>query len=142
MIENARTTREEDGNGDGRLMSIREVSAITGVPPHTLRFWEKEMPDILCPRRTPGGQRRYDSEMMERARMIKRLSDERKYSLAAIRERLGSVHEYGESPPNLPKGAPVRRAVDLIVDEIGNLIKERLFHLLETGELRIGDDGE
>jgi len=124
----------EDGNGSRRLMSIREVSTITGVPPHTLRFWEKEMPNILRPERTPGGQRRYDSEAMERVRMIKRLSDERRYSLAAIRDRLGSAQDIAEPPPDFAEHRQAKRAVDLIVDEIGSLLKERLFHLLELGE--------
>ena len=126
---------EEGVAGGRRLMSIREVSVITGVPPHTLRFWEKEMPDVLRPKRTPGGQRRYDSETLDRVRMIKRLSDEGRYSLAAIRERLGSLHTLTESSADSRERLPAKYAVDLIVDEIGSLLKQRLFRLLELGDL-------
>ncbi len=123
-----------DENRTTRLMSIREVSALTGVPPHTLRFWEKEMPDILSPRRTPGGQRRYDAEMAERVHMIKRLSDEKRHSLVAIREQLGTIKNFSKSGANIRKRIRTERAVELLVDEIANLLKERLLHVLEVAE--------
>ena len=133
MPENAeKMAPENDGNMRTRLMSIREVSALTGVPPHTLRFWEKEMPDVLRPWRTPGGQRRYDAEMAERVRMIKRLSDEKRYSLVAIREQLGAIEGFSESRSETRKRIRTERAVELVVDEIANLLKERLLHVLEV----------
>jgi DNA-binding transcriptional MerR regulator len=125
-----------DENGNGKLMSIREVSARTGVPPHTLRFWEKEMPNILCPKRTSGGQRRYDSEMTERVRMIKRLSDEKRYSLATIREYLGAEERLSQCRPSSHNRVHAERVVELIVDEITGFLKERLLQLLDTDELR------
>lgn len=118
---------------NGRLMSIREVSALTGVPPHTLRFWEKQMPDVLNPERTPGGQRRYSRETAERVRAIKRLSDERQYSLAAIRNKIGG----GEIVAPLPDvGTRIRaeQTVDLIVEEIASMLKRRLLDLYEADE--------
>ncbi len=39
-------------------LTIKEVSELTSIPTHTLRFWEKEFDSILVPLRTPGGQRR------------------------------------------------------------------------------------
>lgn len=121
-------------SGNGRLMSIREVSALTGVPPHTLRFWEKQMPDILRPDRTPGGQRRYDAEMTERVRIIKRLSGEKRYSLAAIREHLTASQELARHRPGIGRRTTAERAVELIIDEVADLLKERLLDLLEAGE--------
>jgi len=35
-------------------MTIRQVSEATGIPSHTLRFWEKEFVGILEPARTEG----------------------------------------------------------------------------------------
>jgi hypothetical protein len=71
---------------------------------------------------------------MDRVRTIKRLSNEGRYSLAAIRERLGSMRTLTEPLADSREHLPAKRAVDLIVDEIGSLLKERLFHLLELGE--------
>ena len=133
MLETIDVKADEKG-GNGRLMSIREVSALTGVPPHTLRFWEKQMPDVLRPKRTPGGQRRYSPEMTERVRMIKRLSDEKKYSLAAIREHLGAVQHHTEHRPDIGERTSAERAVELIIDEMAELLKERLLDILEAGK--------
>lgn len=119
--------------GNGRLMSIREVSALTGVPPHTLRFWEKQMPDVLNPERTPGGQRRYSREMAERVRAIKRLSDERQYSLAAIRDKIGGG-EIADAPRNVGPRIRAEQTVDLIVEEVASMLKRRLLDLFEADE--------
>jgi DNA-binding transcriptional MerR regulator len=118
--------------GNESFMSIREVSALTGVPPHTLRFWEKEMPHILCPARTRGGQRRYDSEMAERISTIKRLSDEKRYSLATIREYLAAKQKLSGSQIVPDNNIHAERAIQLIVDEIADVLKERLLSLLGT----------
>jgi DNA-binding transcriptional MerR regulator len=117
---------------NGRLMSIREVSALTGVPPHTLRFWEKQMPDVLAPERSPGGQRRYSRQTAERVRAIKRLSDEKKFSLAAIRSRLSGDNEVARPALDSGRRALAERAVDLIVDEVADMLKEKLLDLLEA----------
>ena len=143
MFERTRERAPQNsGKGNEKLLSIREVSARTGVPAHTLRFWEKEMPDILCPARTPGGQRRYNEEMMERVLMIKRLSDEKRYSLAVIREHLGVVHGPVESPACIRNDARTERAVERIVDEIADLLKEKLILLLEAGNIAKDGNGQ
>ncbi len=120
---------------NGRLLSIREISALTGVPPHTLRFWEKQMPDVLLPLRTPGGQRRYDAEMTDRVRMIKLLANEKRYSLAAIRERLSVAQERAEHRPGNDNRLGAEQAVESFIDDITGLLKERLLDFLEPGGL-------
>ena len=122
----------EDKSENGRLMSIREVSALTGVPPHTLRFWEKQMPDVLRPERSPGGQRRYSRQTTERVCAIKRLSDEKKFSLAAIRSRLSADSEAARPAFELDRRVFAEQAVDLIVDEVAGMLKEKLLDLLEA----------
>jgi len=117
-------------DGNGRLMSIREVSALTDVPPHTIRFWEKEMPNILRPERTSGGQRRYDAKMAERIRMIKRLSEEKRHSLATIREYLSATEGFARFQTDLPGGAGVEHAIQFILDEVTDVLRERLRNLL------------
>jgi len=128
-------------DGNGRLLSIREVSALTGVPSHTLRFWEKEMPAVLKPVRTPGGQRRYDSAVVERIRAIRRLSVEERFPLAVIRERLGSDQGSAERSPDqaarldAERLAVERIAIERLVDEVADLLKERLLGFLGSGSL-------
>jgi len=124
-------TEQNNRNGDGRLMSIREVSLLTGVPPHTLRFWEKEMPEILQPERTQGGQRRYDAEMAERVRMIKELSQEGKCPLGMIRQTLGRSQSR-ELETSIVLDTQSQRLIEHIVDEIAGLLKSRLFHFLQS----------
>ena len=120
-------------------MSIREMSALTGVPPHTLRFWEKKMPDVLNPGRTPGGQRRYSPEMVDRVHMIRRLTEEKRYSLAAIRNHLSTVSGFAEQAQLHGSHVQKEQAIDLIVNEIAHLLKEKLLHLLKTNDTTNGD---
>ena len=131
MSEQAANNSPNGENGNGRLVSIKEVSALTGVPPHTLRFWEKQMPEILRPERTPGGQRRYSPQMVDRARAIKRLSDEKKYSLTAIRNHLAAESEIFEPMQALGRRIGAEQAVDMIIHEVASLLRDRLLNLFE-----------
>ncbi|MBD3322070.1 MAG: MerR family transcriptional regulator [Chitinivibrionales bacterium] len=54
-------------------LSIGDVSRICGVPSHTIRYWEKEFGDYLCPNRTAGKQRRYAERDIQRLVRIKKL---------------------------------------------------------------------
>jgi DNA-binding transcriptional MerR regulator len=121
------------------LMSIREMSALTGVPPHTLRFWEKKMPAVLSPMRTRGGQRRYSSEMVDRVHMIRRLTEEKRYSLAAIQSHLSATSGFAEPISNSGQHIRKEQAIDLLVNEIAGLLKEKLLHLLKSDESPKGD---
>jgi DNA-binding transcriptional MerR regulator len=55
-------------------LTIQEVSDRLGLPKSTLRYWEKELGEFIRPKRTPGGQRRYDMEniyLFQRVRELK-----------------------------------------------------------------------
>jgi DNA-binding transcriptional MerR regulator len=41
------------------LYTIQQLSEKLKISKPTLRFWEKELKNIIVPRRTGGGQRRY-----------------------------------------------------------------------------------
>jgi MerR HTH family regulatory protein len=60
---------------DRLYFRIGEVSAITGVPPYVLRYWESEF-SSLQPRKSGGGQR------------LKRLLYQERYTVAGARRRL------------------------------------------------------
>ena len=69
-------------------LTIGEVSELTGVPIHTLRYWESEFDGYFSPLRTSGRQRRYDEEAVDRVLEIKSLLKEEKYSIAGARQVL------------------------------------------------------
>ncbi|UCD35230.1 MAG: MerR family transcriptional regulator [Nitrospiraceae bacterium] len=73
--------------------TIHEASVITGVPPHTIRFWEKDFHEYLRPAKTSGGQRRYCAGDMDVIRRIKDLRYREKYTVAGTLKELKSNDE-------------------------------------------------
>src|SRR5712691_8965040 len=63
-------------------LNIAALAQRTGVPPDTLRKWEQRY-QILQPRRTPGGQRRYSERDVARVEWL--------------RERLKEGYRIGEA---------------------------------------------
>ncbi|RKY85531.1 MerR family transcriptional regulator, partial [candidate division KSB1 bacterium] len=63
------------------MLSIGEVSKLTGISPYTLRYWEKEFNGILEPKRTKGGQRRYSKSCLRIIDEIYFLLKEEMYSI-------------------------------------------------------------
>lgn len=78
-------------------LTIGEVSELTGVPIHTLRYWESEFDGYFSPLRTSGRQRRYDEEAVGRVLEIKTLLKEEKYSIAGARQVLSRKMNLGEA---------------------------------------------
>ncbi len=69
-----------------KYYKISEVSRITGVEPHVLRYWEREFNQIR-PRRVRG-QRLYTKRHLELVKRIKRLLHEEGFTIAGARKRL------------------------------------------------------
>jgi len=67
--------------------TIGEASRITGVPPHVLRYWEGRG-KLLKPNRRSTKHRLYRSTDIQLIFEIKRLRDEEKLTLAAMRRQL------------------------------------------------------
>lgn len=68
---------------------IREVSRMTGVKAHVLRYWESEFP-ALKPEKGPNDQRRYRAADIELILRIKKLLYEEKFTIAGARRQLRS----------------------------------------------------
>jgi DNA-binding transcriptional MerR regulator len=66
---------------------IGEVSAITGLAPYVLRFWESEFKKIR-PKRTDTGQRLYRRKDVELVLEIKNLLYIKKYTIQGARQHL------------------------------------------------------
>jgi DNA-binding transcriptional MerR regulator len=77
-------------------LTIGEVSELTGVPIHTLRYWETEFNGYFSPIRTSGRQRRYNEDAVGKVQEIKNLLKEEKYSIAGARQVLSRKVELGE----------------------------------------------
>ena len=85
--------------------SIREVSELTGVEAHVLRFWEKEFP-MLRPRRGRSGNRTYKDRDIEIVKQIRHLVWDQKFTIQGACEQLkkgrANHTEVPESQPELP----------------------------------------
>ena len=73
--------------------SIGEVSEITSIEPHVLRYWETVFKD-LSPRKNKAGNRTYREEDITFILKLKHLIQEKKYSTAGAKKIIES--ENGE----------------------------------------------
>ncbi|MCA9774385.1 MAG: MerR family transcriptional regulator, partial [Myxococcales bacterium] len=73
---------------DKLYFRIGEVSDITGVQPHVLRYWESEF-DLVAPQKSKSNQRLYRRKDVELILEIKRLLYDEKFTIAGARLRLG-----------------------------------------------------
>ena len=72
---------------DKKYFKIGEVSRISGLEPHVLRFWESEF-NIIRPKKDGGNQRLYRKKDIESVLKIKRLLYEEKFTIAGAKEKL------------------------------------------------------
>ena len=79
---------------DKLYFKIGEVSEISGLPNHVLRFWESEFKKIR-PRRTESGQRSYTRKDIETILEIKHLLHDKKFTLEGARKYLNTRNEPG-----------------------------------------------
>jgi len=88
--------------GDKRYFKIGEVSKLTGLEPHTIRYWESEFPQ-LRPLRVGSKQRLYRPEDLDLLKTIHQLVHQEKYTIAGARRRLAQA----TPAPAVPVEAPV-----------------------------------
>jgi len=93
---------------------IGAVSRLTGIPPDTLRVWERRY-DLVTPMRSEGGGRLYSQEDVTRLSVIKRLVDSghaigsiAELSMEQLRERLADTRLTDRS---FAATRPVRMAI-------------------------------
>jgi DNA-binding transcriptional MerR regulator len=106
-----------------KTLTIQEVSMRSGVPTHTLRFWEKELAGIIVPERTKGGQRRYT---MDDLLIIEKIKDFKGngLSLNDIKSRMTSHLNSNEDAYNQAKA-------DILANKIAEIVRSVVFHYLE-----------
>ncbi len=101
---------------DGRRLrgfSINEVSQMTGVPSHTIRFWERDFGAYLHPSRTSGGQRRYSSSDVDVVEQIKHFRYCKKHTVKGTLEELN-------------RGPLSKREIESVVDELARIIMRKV----------------
>lgn len=108
---------------------IGAVSRLTGIPPDTLRVWERRY-ELVKPRRSEGGGRLYSHEDVTRLGLIKRLVDGghaigtiAELSMEQLRERLANTRL---SDRDFVPSRPVRMAI------LGSTLPQRLRADLES----------
>jgi MerR family transcriptional regulator/heat shock protein HspR len=102
-------------------LTIQQASRITGIPPRTLRFWEKEFEGILSPSRTKGGQRRYNGEDISVIQRIKMLQ-EAGICLAGIRERVRNQEKEWKMDSS---------RIDVLANRVAEVIRFELHNFFE-----------
>jgi DNA-binding transcriptional MerR regulator len=83
------------------MLTIDQISQLTGVRKSTLRYWEKSFDHFLNPARTPSNRREYTLEDLERVRTIKRLLEKDHLTSRGVRLRL--VELFAQEPPGGPR---------------------------------------
>jgi DNA-binding transcriptional MerR regulator len=81
---------------DRMFYRIKEVSSITGLKPHVLRYWEQEFKDIK-PVKSPTGQRLYKRKDLDAIFTIKKLLYKKKFTINGAKKYLtGKKHLLNE----------------------------------------------
>jgi DNA-binding transcriptional MerR regulator len=70
------------------MLTIDQISQLTGVRKTTLRYWEKSFDDFLRPTRTYSNRREYTMEDLDVVRTIKRLLEEEHLTAQGVRLKL------------------------------------------------------
>lgn len=76
--------------------SISEVSDMTGVKPHVLRYWETEFP-TLRPKKNRAGNRNYRPKDIKAVLVIRDLLYKEKFTISGARKKL--QEHYGNPDP-------------------------------------------
>ena len=105
-----------------QLFTILQVSEKLNVPPHTLRFWEKELNGLLVPLRTHGGQRRYTPQNLAVLEEVKRCR-ESGLSLPEIISRINPGEEAGSLPS---------QKIDLLASRVAEAVKTEVYNFFKT----------
>lgn len=98
-----------------RYYKISEVSSLTGLESHVLRFWEGEFPAIR-PKRTESGQRMYRQKDIDVIFEIKRLLHDERYTIEGAKKMLGGRGGAKEKAP--VKATLGVKEIEGILDEL------------------------
>jgi len=77
------------------MLTIDQISQLTGVRKSTLRYWEKSFDEFLKPARTDSNRREYTLEDLDIITNIKRMLEDEHLTTQGVRLKLGEgvTHE-------------------------------------------------
>jgi DNA-binding transcriptional MerR regulator len=121
-----------------KLCRIGEVSQLTGINPHTLRYWESEF-RILAPNRHLSKQRLYRQADIDLILTIKHLLEDEKYTLSGVKQYLAERLAGQTLEPHVPPSPPAADPEDLIqmVREELRVIRGLLGKTEESGKEKV-----
>ena len=73
------------------MLTIDQISQITGIRKSTLRYWEKSFDDFLKPARTRSNRREYTVEDLDRIKAIQRLLEQEHLTAYGVHVRLQEI---------------------------------------------------
>lgn len=91
------------------MLTIDQISQLTGVRKSTLRYWEKSFDDFLKPARTQSNRREYTMEDLDRVKAIKHLLEQEHLTAYGVRMRLHELF------PSKGEGGGVRKTKAKVV---------------------------
>ncbi len=95
---------------------IGEVSELSGVKPHVLRYWENEF-KVAKPMRSRAQQRVYKRSDVEKILLIKKLLYEDKYSIAGAKKRLREIIRQNKNDAKVEADNQVNDSEDAKVEQ-------------------------
>ena len=112
---------------DKLFFKIGEVSRLTDVKAHVLRYWESEFP-MLTPPKNRAAQRVYRKKDIETVFLIKKLLYDENYTISGARKKMRELRSEGKSrgQMDLFSGGVDRKKVQAAIDEL-----ERALRILE-----------
>lgn len=130
------TTRRKDKGAEREPVvkrayySIGEVSDLTGLKAHVLRYWEGQF-RALQPRKNRAGNRVYRPADIELVLLLKHLLYEEKFTIDGARKRLTELRKEGDLEDERQ---------DVLSPEVLSAMKEELRSLLEVLSLPESSD--
>ena len=107
-----------------QFFSIQQVSLKLKIPKPTLRYWEKELNNIICPLRTHGGQRRYNIEHISVLAEINKLRN-KGLSISEIKRELGERI-------SIKDGISESNMIDFLADHIAKIVRSEIYNFLHN----------
>lgn len=74
--------------------SIAEVSELTGLKAHVLRYWETQFA-MISPTKNRGGTRVYQADEIERILLVKHLLYEKRFTIEGAKRKLKEMRQDG-----------------------------------------------
>ena len=107
---------------DKLFYRIGDVSEITGIKPHVLRYWEAEFSG-LHPRKNRAGQRIYERRDVDLVMEIKKLLYEQRFTISGAKKSMARRHKRVSKRPSVAKATgDLSATVKMCCQELRSLL--------------------